>query len=128
MMLVTQKLGKPIKVLKCKRRFCLNCLVACFCGKNEKELQCLAFKINILKADISPSSDLQSLLSLLKIHKQPPRGVLTKRCFENIQHIYWRTPTSKCGFNKVALQLYRNDTSARVFSYKFASYFRNTFY
>ena len=33
----------------------------------------------------------------------------------------------KCDSNKVALQLYRNHTSAWVFSCKFATYFQNTF-
>ena len=33
----------------------------------------------------------------------------------------------KCDFNKVALQLYWNRTSAWVFSCKFAAYFQNTF-
>ena len=36
--------------------------------------------------------------------KQPPRGVLKKRCSENIQQIYRRTPMPKCDFNKVAKQ------------------------
>ena len=62
-----ETLKKPIKVLKCKHRFCLNCLAACLNGKNEEKSQCPARKINILKAGISPSSDLQTLLSLLKI-------------------------------------------------------------
>ena len=30
--------------------------------------------------------------------KQPPRGVLKKRCSENIQQIYRRTPIPKCDF------------------------------
>ena len=60
-------LKKPIKVVKCEHRFCLNCLAACLSGKYEEEPQCPVCKINILKADIIPSSDLQSLLSLLKI-------------------------------------------------------------
>ena len=34
----------------------------------------------------------------------------------------------KCDFNKVALQLYLNRTSACVFSCKFAAYFQNTFF
>ena len=38
------------------------------------------------------------------VQKQPSRGVLTKRCFENMQQIYSRTPMSQCDFNKVALQ------------------------
>ena len=33
----------------------------------------------------------------------------------------------KCDFNKAALQLYSNRTSARVFPSKFAAYFQNTF-
>ena len=60
-------------------------------------------------------------------HKQPSRDVLTKRCFENMRQIYRRTPLRKCDFNKVALQLYRNRTSAWVFYCKFAAYFQNTF-
>ena len=38
--------------------------------------------------------------------KQPLRGVPRKRCSENTQQIYRRTPMSKYDFNKVALQLY----------------------
>ena len=37
------------------------------------------------------------------IQKQPSRGVLRKRCSENMQQIYRRTPMPKCDFNKVAL-------------------------
>ena len=36
-------------------------------GKNEEEPQCTACIINISKEDISPSSDFQTLPSLLKI-------------------------------------------------------------
>ena len=59
--------------------------------------------------------------------KQPPRGVLRKRCSENIQQIWRRTLMPKCGFNKAALQLYWNRTPAWVFSCKFVVYFQNTF-
>ena len=38
--------------------------------------------------------------------KQPLRGVPEKRCSENMQQIYKRTPMPKCGFNKVAKQLF----------------------
>ena len=58
--------------------------------------------------------------------KQPCRGVLRKKCSENMQQINRRTPMSKCDFSKVAL-LYWNRTSAWVFSCKFAAYFQNTF-
>ena len=55
-------------------------------------------------------------------------GVLKKRCSENMQQIYRRTPMPKCDFNKVALQLYGNLTSAWVFSCKSAAYFQNKFF
>ena len=35
--------------------------------------------------------------------KQPSRDVPKKRCSENIQQIFRRTPIPKCDFNKVAL-------------------------
>ena len=41
-----------------------------------------------------------------KVQKQPPRGVSRKSCSENTYQIFRRTPTLKCDFNKVALQLY----------------------
>ena len=41
--------------------------------------------------------------------------------------IYWRTPMTKCDFNKIALELYRSHTSAWIFSCKFAAFFQNTF-
>ena len=37
---------------------------------------------------------------------QPPSGVLSKRCSENMQQMYRRTPLPKCDFNKVAKRLY----------------------
>ena len=63
----------------------------------------------------------------INFRKQPSGSVLKKRCSENKQQIYRRTPMPKCDFNKVALQLYWNRTSAWVFSCKFAAYFQNTF-
>ena len=39
------------------------------------------------------------------VQNQPSRGVLGKRCPENMQQIYRRTPMPKCDFNKVAKQL-----------------------
>ena len=38
--------------------------------------------------------------------KQPPRGVLEKRCSENMKQIYRKAPMPKCDFNKVALHLF----------------------
>ena len=37
--------------------------------------------------------------------KQPPRGVPRKRCSENMQQIYRRTPTLKCVFNCNFIQI-----------------------
>ena len=48
--------------------------------------------------------------------KQPSRGALKKRCSENMQQMYRRTPMPKCDFNKVAKQLYWNRTSTWVCS------------
>ena len=45
--------------------------------------------------------------------KQLSRGVVSKRCSENMQHIYRRTPMPKCDFNKVAEQLYWNEITLR---------------
>ena len=39
-----------------------------------------------------------------QIQKQPFRGVLKKRCSENMQQIYRRTPMQKCKFNNVFSQ------------------------
>ena len=39
------------------------------------------------------------------LQRQSPRGVLSKRCSENMQQIYSRTPMLKCDFNKNALIL-----------------------
>ena len=38
------------------------------------------------------------------VQKQPFRGVLMKRCSENMQQIYRRTPMAKSNFKKIALQ------------------------
>ena len=67
-----------------------------------------------------------SLFPMAK-QKQPPRGVFKKRCSENMQQIYRRTPMRKRDFNKAALKLYWNLPSAWVFSCKIAAYFQNTF-
>ena len=54
-------------------------------------------------------------------------SVHRKRCSENMQQIFRRTPMPKCDFSKVAKQLYWNHTLAWVFPCKFAAYFRNNF-
>ena len=39
------------------------------------------------------------------LQKQQPRGILNKRCSENMQQIYRRTPMPKYDFNNVATLL-----------------------
>ena len=67
------------------------------------------------------------LPSKVRVQKQPSRGAPNKRCSENMQQIHSGTPIPKFDFNKVALQLYWNCTSAWVFPCKLAAYFPNTF-
>ena len=44
---------------------------------------------------------LKAAIAKLFRQKQPPRGVIRKRCSENMQQIYRKTPMPKCDFNKV---------------------------
>ena len=46
--------------------------------------------------------DYAILLERRNKQKHPSRGVLRKKCSENMQQIYWRTPLTMCDFNKVA--------------------------
>ena len=63
--------------------------------------------------------------------KQLSRRVLRKRCSENMQQIYRRTPVQSeatlLKWRSVAKRLYWNCTSAWVFSSKFAAYFQNIY-
>ena len=62
------EMGKANKSVKMRTQILYKLSGRCFLnGKNEEESQCLTCKINTLTADISPSSDLPTLLSLLKI-------------------------------------------------------------
>ena len=46
---------------------------------------------------------LQDYFKAMTLQKQLSRGVLRKRCSENMQQIYRRTPMPKSNFNKVVL-------------------------
>ena len=80
-----------------------------------------------LEATSKPSVNISPKFFKFKMQKQPFRGVPRKKCSENMQAIYGRTPMLKCDFIKVFLRLYWNHTSAWVFSCAFAVYFQNTF-
>ena len=47
------------------------------------------------------SPNLSVVTTSTSIQKQSSRGVLKKRCSENIQQIYRRTPMPNCDFSKV---------------------------
>ena len=73
---------------------------------------------------LQPASLTQSVVGLYTdtyVLKQPLRVVPRKRCFENMQQTYRRTPMPNCDFHKVALELYWNHTSTWMFSSKFAA-------
>ena len=76
---------------------------------------------------ISKEIFFKNSVSLRKRQKQPSRGVLMKRCSENMQQIYKRTPTPICDFNEVTKQLYWNHTLAWVISCKFTADFQSIF-
>ena len=46
------------------------------------------------------------VLKIPEFQNQSLRGVSRKRCSENMQQIYMRTPVPKCNFNKVALEFW----------------------
>ena len=49
----------------------------------------------------------------LKLQKQPSRGVQRKRCSENMQQIYRRTPMAKCNFN-IEIALFHGCSAANL--------------
>ena len=71
------------------------------------------------------SHPIDQVLSLSR--SSHPEAFFGKRYSENMLQIYRRTLMPKYDFNKVALQLFWNCNSTRVFSFKFAAYFQNTF-
>ena len=68
-------MGRANESVKMRNRFNLS-------GKNEAESQFPACKINTLKAVNSPSSDLQTLLPLLKIMQHMQK----KKCSTQYNH------------------------------------------
>ena len=60
--------------------------------------------VDFILKTIFDKIDLRLFYFYVTIQKQPPRGDPRKRCSENIQQIYRRTPMPKCAFNKVAKQ------------------------
>ena len=65
-------------------------------------------------------------LSKLLLQKQPLKGVLEKRCSENMQQIYRRTPMPKCYFDKVEISLRHGCSPANVLHIFRTPFPRNT--
>ena len=61
------------------------------------------------------------------LHLWHSTRVLIKRFSGNMQQIYRRTPTPKCDFNKIALQLCWSHTSAWVFPVNLLHIFRTAY-
>ena len=76
-------------------------------------------------------SELGEFQSFIEFQKKPSRGVARKRCSENMQQIYRRTPMPNCDFNKVAKQRFeitlRHGCSPLIFLHIFrTSFTKNT--
>ena len=103
---VIYKINNKLKFLHQKSRFL---------SPSKRQLFCNA--LTLLHFDYICSAWYSNL------QKQPSRGVLKKRCSENMQKIYRKTPMPKCDLKEVS-----NRTSAWVFSYKFAECFWNSIF
>ena len=79
-----------------------------FCHWNLNGLMAHNFIKFSLLPTLAVTNDNDIICSFLdfSIQKQPSRGVLRKRCSENMQQIYRRTPMPWCDFNKFVKQLY----------------------
>ena len=67
---------------------------------------CFVKQINLLNCPPHQQNlDKLNLQPIFSFQKQPRRGILKKRCSENMQQIYRITPMPKRYFDKVALQL-----------------------
>ena len=109
----------PFELLLWYSNFNQKCLVS-----NKHNIIHQYFQMNLAtKCSIFLDQDLRKMLFV----KRGTSGVSRKRCSEDMQQIYRRTPLPKCDHNKVPLQLYWIQTSTWVFSCKFAAYFQNTF-
>ena len=72
------------------------------------------------KATTKKSSQAKNLM------KQPTRVVLSKRCSENMQQIYRRTPMPKCDFNLFEIALRRGCSPVNLLHIIRTSFTKNT--
>ena len=60
--------------------------------------------------------DISTLKALQELQKQPTRGILGKRCSENMQQIYKRTLILKCDFIEITLRHGCSPVNCCIFS------------
>ena len=91
---IRENIGKILKMDGSRTQ-----LVTSLPSKNKTQV--LVVK-NYAKTDIKFFFAPSSFALFLDIQKQPHKRVPRKRCSENMQQLYKRTPMPKCDFNKVA--------------------------
>ena len=124
-LITTDKVQRKIKNLNIKKT--MQSSEVLFQHKLTERSWDVMIPVISISINLTNSHFLDCFKSVNIIQKQPSRDVLKKRCSENMQQNYRKTPMPKCDFNKDALQLHWNHTSAWLFSRRFAAYFQNTF-
>ena len=87
--------------------------------KQAQEVVIILLQLMVVKTVLGTPKRLRNVepnLVQVSVRRSHPEVFFRKRCSENMQQIYRRKPMPKCDFNKVALQLHWNYTSAWVFS------------
>ena len=67
-----------------------------------------------------------NFISIWLIQKHTPRSVPRKRCSENMQYIYWRTPMPKYDLNKVAITLWHGCSPVNLLNIFSTPFLKNT--
>ena len=84
------------------------------------ELLLLTSKITTGLANLFPGyhsfSPSKAIPPPLHLQKQSSRGVLSKRCSENMQQVYRKTPMSRCDFNRVPKHYSHSNLAVHFFS------------
>ena len=79
-----------IDYLECLVNFPIHCYNTNIVATNSR------YSLNLVIKKLPNPNLWEMCRTMCEIQKQPSRGVLKKRCSENIQQIYWRTPMLKC--------------------------------
>ena len=111
-------------------------LMALLCLKNRLAVATLRFTRSH-RYDFGRQNHICKILNIIRKKTEPKRQLSsnTSDCqfYKNIRTISTKNKEreffsmQKCDFNKIALQLYWNRTSAGLLSCKFVAYFQNTF-